>query len=246
MGIMTYLALVLVTLAGALVQATMGFGAGLIMANFFIMFFPYNKAVALVQATIVAVNLIFTIIYWKKINWRILAPAIIPGAVLGFIFSYVSVGIDMGIMNILIGVLFVGLSIYYLIFADRISIKPNKVKGFLMGTFSGLANAFFGIAGPPIALYLAPALDDKEEYFASLQVFFLFSSLSCIIARLISGVFEVSDIPVLGGLWVVMIGGVFFGLKILRKIEGRLFKRIIYSFIGVNGLYIIIKHLISM
>lgn len=245
MSVTGYIVIGLVAFLGAMLQANMGFGGAVILINFLPLFFPYLKAVALMQGAIVILNLVYMIIYWKKVRWDIIWPAVIPSVIIGLFFSFYSVNFDVQVLKLGLGVVFILLAVYYLAVVDRIHMLPSKINGFFMGTFSGLANALFGFAGPPLALYLVPSIDDKLEYFASSQACFLCSSLACISARLFAGVYEVSDLPNLLYIAVFFFLGIFFGLKILKKIKGDAFKKIIYAFIGLNGVYIIIKQLIG-
>lgn len=236
-----YLLIGCVAFLGAIIQTTMGFGGAVLLINVMPFFFPVTKSVALVQGSVIIINIVFTIIYFKKIRWDVLWPALIPGIGLGVVFSIISISIKAEMMTILLGLLFIVLSIYYLIVVNHINIIPSKINGFLMGAFSGFTNAFFGLAGPPVALYLVPSINDKIEYFASSQVFFLLSSIACISVRLLSGIYEASDVPIILYLMIMFILGSLIGINLLRKIEGFLLKKIIYIFIGLNGIYLIAK-----
>lgn len=232
-------------LAGGILQANMGFGSALILVNILPLFFPFNKTVALTQGALIFLNIFYFVRYFRKIRWDVVMPALIPGALLGLVFTIFSVRQDSTVLTLFLGVLFLVLSVYELAFSRKVHVKPSKLSGFLMGGFSGITNAFASIAGPPIALYLVPSIDDNLEYFATSQCFFFFCSLPCIIARIASGIYEVTDLPVLCVLLAGLLLGVFLGLKILTKVETDILKKLIYVFVGVNGIYIIVKHLIS-
>lgn len=83
----TYLILAASTFISAIIQATMGFGSALILLNVLPFFFPLNKAIALMQVSMLFLNLVFSIIYWRKIRWDVLYPALIPAAVCGLVFT---------------------------------------------------------------------------------------------------------------------------------------------------------------
>ena len=239
-----YLILLLTSLLASVIQATMGFGSALILLNVLPLYLPLNKAVALMQASLIVLNIVFTVRYWKKVRWDVLYPALIPAAVSGMVFALWSVSMEMSVLFIFLGVLFIFISVYELALSGRIRVKPDKKTGFLMGLLSGLGNGFFGIAGPPVAMYLAPSLDDNLEYFASSQCFFLFSSVPCLLARLISGIYVADDLPYLAVMTAGLVFGVAFGLVILKKIETKLLRKLIYGFIGLNGVYIIVKQFV--
>lgn len=242
---MNYLILGVIAFIAAFVQATMGFGAGVILVNVMPLFFPYSKAIALMQASILFLNIVFSIKYRNKIRWDVLVPALIPGTVLGLLFTFWSVTIDVAILTVALGVAFIALSIYTLALADKVHVKPSKTNGFILGSCSGLTNAFFGFAGPPVAAYFAPSLEDNLEYFVTSQFFFMCSSAACIVARFFSGIYEVSDLPMLGLLVACLGAGMLSGVGLLKKADGKVLKKLIYGFIGLNGVYIIVKELIA-
>lgn len=235
----------LVAFVGSVIQATMGFGGAMIMINILPFFMPVSRAVALVQGSVIAFNLVYFCIYFRKIRWDVVLPAAIPSVIIGLVFTFVSVSIDVAILTIALGALFIGLALYYLCVVDRLHVVPSRRNGVIMGSLSGLTNAFFGMAGPPVALYLAPSFDDNLEYFASSQAFFLLSSVACISVRIFTGVYSASDVPVLLYLMALILLGSFIGVKILKKVNAKSLKRLIYVFIGLNGVYIIVKQLLG-
>lgn len=239
-----YLIVGAAAILGAIIQATMGFGSAVVLLNVIPLFFPLNKAIALMQASIIVLNVTFTVRFWKKVRWDVLWPAVIPGTILGLIFTLWSVQMDVSALTIALGVVLILLSIYELFLKGNVKVHPSKTTGFLMGSLSGIGNAFFGLAGPPVAMYLVPSIDDNIEYFATSQAFFFFTSLSCITARLLSGIYEVADLPFLAVVSLCLLIGISIGLKILKKIDGDLLKKLIYGFIGLNGIYIIIKQIV--
>ena len=239
-----YLIIGAASILGAIVQATMGFGTTLVLLNVVPLFFPLNKAIALIQASIIVLNLVFTVVYIKKVRWDVVWPALIPGFLLGLVFTLWSVQMDVSALTIALGIVLIMLSVYEIALKNSVKVKPSKTTGFIMGSLSGIGNAFFSLAGPPIALYLIPSIDDNLEYFATSQCFFLISSISCIAARIFSGVYERSDLPLLAVMASCLLVGIAIGLKILKKIDGKLLRKLIYGFIGLNGIYIIVKQLV--
>ena len=73
--------------AGGILQANMGFGSALILINVLPLFFPFNKTVALTQGSLIFLNVSYFARYFRKIRWDVVTPALIPGALLGLIFT---------------------------------------------------------------------------------------------------------------------------------------------------------------
>lgn len=228
----------------SMIQAGTGFGAATIMMNFYPLFFPYDRAVAICQMIVIVFNVVYAVGYRKKIRWDLIGPMIVPATVIALVFTLISVSIDLEVMKLMLGTFFVCIALYNIVWEKRVHIKPTKKMGILMGCASGLFNAFFSIAGPPAALYLAPITNDKEEYHASIQCFFTFSSTACLAVRVASGIYRASDIPVIAIGWVCTLVGMFAGIKVFSKLKFDLMKKIIYGFVGLNGLWIVIQHFI--
>ena len=240
-----YLTVGLSAILASIIHSTMGFGSPLVLLNVLPLFFPLTKSVAVMQISLIVLNLYFFVRYRDKVVWKVLTPALIPAAVLGLVFTLWSVSLESGVLTICLGVVFILLSLYELVFSGNVRVKTSKSMGFLMGSCSGITNAFFGIAGPPVVMYLVPAVDDNLQYFATSQAFFLFSSIPCLIGRVVSGIYEKTDIPVILCLIAGLLLGSVVGLKLLKKIDSKVFKKLVYGFIGVNGIYMIIKQIVK-
>lgn len=246
MDISSYAAILISAVLASVIHSTMGFGSPLVLLNVLPLFFPLNKSVAVMQVALIVLNIYFFVRYRDKVAWKALFPVLIPAAVLGFVFTLLSVSLNLGILNIALGVVFILLALYELVFPKNVKLKPSAKAGFVMGACSGITNAFFGMAGPPVVMYLVPATEGNLEYFATSQAFFFMSSVSCLIGRVVSGIYERSDIPVILCLVAGLLLGSFVGQRVLKKIDNEIFKKLIYGFIGVNGIYMIVKEISAL
>ena len=130
--------------------------------------------------------------------------------------------------------------------SDRIHFQPNAIAGVAMGVVSGISNGFFGIGGPPIALYFAPSIPDKTEYNATVQAFFSIVNTFILAVRLARGSFSmVSPSLVLVGI-IALIPSSLIAMSFFRHINADALRRIIYAFVGVNGLIIAIREIAAL
>ena len=240
----SYAVIFISAVLASVIHSTMGFGSPLVLLNVLPLYFTLTKSVAVMQVSLIVLNIYFFIRYREKVDLKVLVPALIPAAVLGLVFTLWSVSLESDVLYICLGAVFILLSVYELAFSGRVEVKPSKRMGFLMGSCSGITNAFFGIAGPPVVMYLVPATEDNLGYFATSQAFFFLSSVPCLIGRLVSGVYDRGDIPVLICLIVGLLLGSVVGIKVLKKIESKVFRKLVYGFIGINGVYLIVRQLI--
>ncbi len=135
------------------------------------------------------------------------------------------------------------LSLYFARFSEKIHIQATVANGFLMGLVAGIGNGFFGIGGPPVALYLFAAATEKKSYLATIQAYFLFCNLHSILVRNLHGSLLVSHIPIILVGWVSIAIGTIAGLKLFTKIPEYFLKRIVYAFVGLSGLWIALQQL---
>ena len=238
-----FILFIFIVTVGSLVQAVIGFGSAVICMAFLPLLFPYSKALALNQTAALIGTLLLTIRYFRYIRWKVLIPLLIPTVIIGSICTVFSVSVSGTFLFILLGVVFIVLSVYYLLFAKRLRIKPTAKNGVAMGCLTGFSSGLFGIGGPPAALYLLPALQDKTEYMATFQCFFTMINVVALSIRIGMGSMAAADLPLVLTGWMATFLGTFLGTKIFAGIKSGGFEKLVYVFVGVNGLYIVLSHI---
>ena len=154
---------VLIVLVGSFLQANIGFGFPIIAMIFFPSLFPFSTAVTLNQVIAIASTLFVSIRYRAHIRWCILLPLLVSSILVAQLVILFSLSIDASSLTIVLGLFLVLLSLYFARFSERIRIQATMTNGFLMGLFAGIGNGFFGIGGPPVALYLFASVPDKKS-----------------------------------------------------------------------------------
>lgn len=139
------------------------------------------------------------------------------------------------IFKILLGAVLVVLSVYFLFFKDRISMKPNIPNGLLAGTLGGTLGGFFSTGGPPAVLYLCNATPDNATYFATIQFYFCFTNIYATTNRAINGILN-GDILLYAAVGVVgcMIGDCL-GRLVFKRLDSAKLKTIIYIGMIISG-----------
>lgn len=241
---MTYLIMIITVLCAAFLQSTIGFGFSIIAMLVMPRLFPYSEAVTLCMSITVLNTTILSVRNRKHIKWRIALPLLIPSLIISAIFTIWSVKMETKVMDVILGITLILLSIYFCAFSNKIKVNPKPSTGMLMGSIAGIGNGFFGIGGPPAALYLMPAVDDKESYLATIQTYFAISNYMNLILRVSMGYYKMEFIPltVLG--WVGAVTGMALGVQVFKRMDLSFLKKFVYVFVGLNGLYTIIKTLI--
>ena len=230
MSISAILFVMIVILSGSCVQSALGFGTTMITMGFLPLIMEYSKAMGL---SIVMVT-----------RWAVMLPFLIPTAIICGIVNLLSAKVSSDVMYLMLGIMFVAVSIFFFMFSDKIHIKPNPVSGTILGIICGICYGLFASGGPTAALYLLPATKSKKEYLATIQAFLCVNNIVVLIISLVLGRLDMADLPMVGAGIVAMLVGTLLGLVIHNKIPASVFGKVIYAFVGVGGMWIIVSHLL--
>ncbi|MDC7229628.1 MAG: sulfite exporter TauE/SafE family protein [Sphaerochaetaceae bacterium] len=241
---MQYLLVFLVAIAATFLQTSIGFGFAVFAMIFLPMVLPYGTAIAICQAIAILNTTYLAIRYYKYIQWKIMIPLLIPTLVLGIAFTLVSFSFETQYLKAMLGFVLLLLSLYFFRFSNSFHVQPTRKTGMAMGAISGVGNGLFGIGGPPAALYLLPAINEKLAYLATVQAYFTFNNITNLTTRILKGAFELSHIGLLIVGWLGVGLGTVLGLIAFKRVKTEIFKKLVYAFVGLNGAWIIIQELI--
>ena len=243
MQVSLYLAVMLIVLAGSCIQSALGFGTTMITMGFLPLLMDYSKAMGLsiIMVSISTVYISFK--YRDQIRWNIMLPFLIPTAVICGIVNILSARVDSDFMYLLLGIMFVAVSIFFFFFSERVRIQPTVASGTFLGIICGICYGLFASGGPTAALYLLPATKDKKEYLATIQAFLCVNNLVILTISLILGRLNMADLPLIIAGIIALITGTLLGLVIHSKIPQKAFGKVIYAFVGIGGIWIIVSHI---
>ena len=233
----------LVILSGSLVQSALGFGTTMITMGFLPLIMAYSKAMGLSIAMVSISTLYVSAKYRDSIRWGVMLPFLIPTAIITGLVNFLSAKVSSEVMYLLLGFMFVAVSIFFFLFSDKIHIKPTPVSGTILGVICGICYGLFASGGPTAALYLLPATKDKKEYLATIQAFLCVNNLIILVISLVLGRLDMADLPLVGAGVIAMFAGTLLGLVVHDKIPASAFGKVIYAFVGIGGVWIIVSHL---
>ncbi len=234
----------LTVLAGSCIQSALGFGTTMITMGLLPLLMPYSKAMGLSILMVSISTLWISVKYRSYIRWRIMLPFLIPTAVICGIVNLLSAKVDSDAMYLMLGIMFVAVSIFFFVFSNRIHIRPTVLSGTILGVICGICYGLFASGGPTAALYLLPATKSKKEYLATIQAFLCVNNFVVLFISLILGRLDVTDFPLVAAGLIGMGAGSVLGLLIHDRIPADKFGKVIYAFVGIGGLWIIVNHLI--
>jgi uncharacterized membrane protein YfcA len=200
-------------------------------------FLPSHTAAATISALWSLVTAAYNSVrYRKNISMRTALPMLGAALVSIPIAVYFSGSVSGRTFEILLGVVLILLSLYFIFFNKHIRIKPTVPNGIIAGTLGGTLNGLFSTGGPPIVLYLSSATPDKLVYFATIQFYFCVTNIYATAARAVSGMLT-ADVLIyaLFGMAGCMLGD-FFGKSVFDRIDSDRFKRVIYIGMIISGI----------
>ena len=244
MQISTILFVMIVILSGSCVQSALGFGTTMITMGFLPLIMDYSKAMGLSIVMVSISTLYVSLKYRESIQWAVMLPFLIPTAIITGIVNFLSAKVGSDVMYLLLGIMFVAVSIFFFVFSDKIHITPNPLSGTILGVICGICYGLFASGGPTAALYLLPATKSKKEYLATIQAFLCVNNLVVLAISLLLGRLNMGDLPMVGAGIIAMLAGTLLGLVIHNRIPASVFGKVIYAFVGIGGVWIIVSHLL--
>lgn len=229
--------LILIGFGAGFVQRVSGFGLGIFSMMFLPHFLPTHTAAAAISCMFSCVtSTVNAVRYRKDVAFKTALPMTLAALVTIPVAVYFSASISSKFFEILLGVVLILLSLYFLFFNKSLTIRPKVTGGLLTGAISGILNGLFSTGGPPAVLYLTCATNSNIAYFATIQFFFCFTNLYATVMRIFSG--DITGMVLLYFLVGVIgcITGDFVGGKVFGKLDAGMLKKIIYIGMIVSGL----------
>lgn len=242
MDITDIILLLFVGAGASFVQRVSGFG----LAIFAMLFLPHFLSSPIAAASIsnmfsCATSSYNSIKYRKNISFIIVLPMLISALITIPFAVYLSNHITVKSFTAVLGIVLIILSLYFIIFGNKVKFKPTKFKGVISGIGSGLLNGLFSTGGPPAVIYLNNVAENKKIYFACMQFFFAVTNIYAVAFRFLNG-FITSQVIIY--LLIGLIGcfvGDYIGKKIFNKLDGDKIKSIVYIAMLSSGILMIIK-----
>lgn len=151
-----------------------------------------------------------------------------------------SAKVTTGLFGLLLGIVLILLSLYFLFFDKRINIRPTMPNGIFSGALGGTLGGLFSTGGPPAVLYLTHATPDNATYFATIQFYFAVTNVYSTVHRAVNG-FITREVLVLAAIGLIgCILGNLVGKLVFDPLDAKKLKLIIYLGMIVSGLLMVI------
>ncbi len=228
--------LVLIGLGAGFVQRVSGFGLGIFSMIFLPHFLPSHTAAATISSLFSCVTSLYNgVKYRKNVAYKMAFPMICAALVSIPIAVHFSAVVSDNTFQILLGVMLIILSLYFVVFHKNITLKPTVSNGILAGALGGTLGGLFSTGGPPVVLYLSCAIQDGLTYFATIQFYFCFTNFYAVAVRVMNG-FVNTEVLIYATIGVIgcMIGD-FIGKIVFDSLDSNKLKLVIYIGMIISG-----------
>ena len=230
----------LIALAGSFVQSATGFGYAVTVMALWPLLLPYRTALVVELLSSMALCVAIAARYRPFINWRQLIAPCAASLVTNWLGLQIMAGSPESVLRRLLGGALMALAVYFIFFSEKLRLRPTLAAGIVAGGVAGLSAGMFSIGGPPIVVYYLAAFEDKKEYTAATQMYFILTSLWLVAQHLWMGNVDGLALQCTGAALAGLAVGTAAGLAVFKALPLERIKKLVYAFMLVMGAYILI------
>jgi uncharacterized protein len=199
---------------------------------------PVNAA-AIMLPLLIVMDAFSLKAWWGKGKNRMLA-ILFPAAILGIVVGYLAFGrLSDDMIKVFLGVLSLLFGLWGLRQSGMIPVRFPAYIGGLCGGLAGLTSFIAHAGGPPLNFYLLQQKLSKEEFLGTAVVFLAAINLVKVVPYSMLGMLHIGNLlPVLLMIPVAWLG-VQLGLIVQKKMDSRLFFRMILVMLILLGLRLV-------
>ncbi len=230
-----------IAVLGSFIQSLSGFGYAILAMALWPLVIPFQSAVMVEITTAFVMVAYISVQLYKHINFKLLIYPLIASFITSTLGIVTLMSSTENLLRRILGGVLIIMAVYIIFYSEKINIKPTKINGIIAGGLGGLLSGLLGIGGPPIAAYFLSVTDNKMEYNATLQFYFLISAFYTFGIHLIIGNItgEVIKFSLVGIIGVAI--GTTTGLSLFKKLSIEMIKKALCIFIIIVGLFMLIK-----
>lgn len=224
-------------LLASFIQRVSGFGFGIFIMTVLPFIMPsYGEATALSGMMAMVTSLVTAVRLRHRVSWRKLLPIFITFLIFSFLSVRMVAGVDSHSLRRVLGGILIVVSLYFFFLSEKIHFRPTLAVQTGMGALSGIMGGLFAMQGPPAVIYFIASTDDKDEYIAMTQWYFLLGNFSMTLFRAGSDFVTTAVLQSwLAGLPAVLIG-LYLGGRVFDRMPARILRKVTYGYMAVAGL----------
>ena len=226
-------------------KAGLGGGAGGVSTPLLSMVISPVSAAAIMLPVLCVMDL-FGIRAYIGLWDRALARRLVVGGLAGCAAGAATFSwLDENWIRILLGVIALGFLAFSYLPRKRVY-SPSPRAGWFWSALSGYTSFVTHAGGPPLMVYLLPLRLDKTTFIATSLVFFAAMNYAKIVPYLWLGLFDARNLGTSALLVPVGIAGIYLGIWLQKRIEPRLFYRVVHSLLFLTGAKLLYDGLVNL
>lgn len=231
----------LLAVGASFVQRTTGFGFGIFIMTLLPFLMPsYGEATALSGLLAMTTSALIAFRMRQFITWKRLIPILTTFIIISAGAICMLTRLHDDILRKVLGIVLIITAFYFAFFSRKIKLKTTLPYQIGAGSISGIMGGFFGMQGPPAVLYFISSEPDKNHYMAMVQTYFLIGNAMMTIVRASNGFVTATVGKSYVFCLAAVLTGTLLGSWTFKRIPGKVFPYVVYSYIGISGLIIIL------
>lgn len=228
----------------AFLQSITGFGLVIVAAPLLMFFYDPKLIIPIMILLATCGNIAQTLLLHREAKWKLIGYLLL-GAILGQPLGYqIYAAIPAHYLKILISIMILFSLTIMQLRKRQIPIRPRNTL--LTGIAAGTMAMTTGMAGPPIAMYLASTALSARELRATSIGFFFVSNLVSLATFTLGGLDLMPALQEFTYLLPGLAGGILLGQLTFRFFPVHIIKRIIFTLLYFTCFYTIYRILIPM
>jgi len=234
-----YAAAVPAVLVFGISKGGLGGGAGLLAVPLMALVLPPADAAAIMLPVLLVMDAMGLWAYRRDADWQAL-KVLIPGGLIGIVVAALVFGLmSDDLVRLVIGLIAVGFCLWQWLPKRAVTRSPPPTAGVFWGAVGGFTSTLAHAGAPPVNIYLLARRPEPAAFVATMV--FLFAAVN--VAKLAPyaglGLFTPANLLASAALAPVAVVGMGLGIALLRRLDTRLFYRLIYASVFLTGLKLI-------
>ena len=221
-----------------------GFGSSVFFVPIASYFLEIHVVLGITALFHVFSNITKLIMFPRAFDKRILVYLGITSVIAVLAGAYLSKFMPTETLKLVMAVLLIALSIFFMIFQSRI-VRPTNFNMIWTGTASGFLAGLIGTGGAIRGMALSAFNLEKNVFIATSAFIDLFVDGSRAIVYGLNGFIQREYLYLIPVLLVSTLIGTFTGKKLLDRLPQRYFRNIVLTFIFLIGTYTVIEHFVK-
>ena len=239
-----YLYASLAIFCGGLIQGTTGFGFALVTVPILLVFMPIQQAVVLLGLIAACNALLVAHSARRHVRIGLIWPMLAGGLAAVPFGAYLLVVLDARTLQIAVGVLVCIFAALFL-FGCQWKTRHERLGLAASGVLSGLIGGCIAMSGPPVVIFLANQGVAKHVSRANLASYFFCMNVAAQSSYAIGGIHDTSYFLMAAGFLPALVVGTTLGVRLSRRLNERLFRRVTLAVLLIMGALALGKGLAS-